>query len=289
MLASSYGDNDSASAALNNKKRYNKPPPIDLNRVKTNNEKEDGPNDQSGNNGGKVVGLVLLGIPVIAFGLGCWQIKRREWKVNLIELLKSRTQSKPRELPKDIDFNNLDEFMETNEFTPFKVKGHFLHSREVVLTIRHDMTHTVSGPGGLVITPFVLSDRPDTMILVNRGFVPYTHYSPTSRLETQFEQELEITGYLRKDEPTNRFTLNNKPPDVWHYRDIRSMAEALGTQPIFLDQYDLKRTIADRKVPIPNQTNIAIRNEHMSYIITWFSLSGFTSYLWWRRFANIFF
>ena len=35
--------------------------------------------------------------------------------------------------------------------------------------------------------------------------------------------------------------------------------------------------------PIGGQTRVTLRNEHMSYIITWFSLSAITSYLWFRQ------
>ncbi|CAF5167646.1 unnamed protein product [Rotaria sp. Silwood1] len=39
--------------------------------------------------------LFLLIIPVSTFALGCWQVSRRKWKINLIETLKSRTQAEP--------------------------------------------------------------------------------------------------------------------------------------------------------------------------------------------------
>jgi len=32
---------------------------------------------------------------VSTFALGCWQVSRRKWKINLIETLKSRTQAEP--------------------------------------------------------------------------------------------------------------------------------------------------------------------------------------------------
>lgn len=35
--------------------------------------------------------------------------------------------------------------------------------------------------------------------------------------------------------------------------------------------------------PIGGQTRVTLRNEHMSYIVTWFSLSAFTSFLWYRQ------
>lgn len=58
------------------------------------------------------------------------------------------------------------------------------------------------------------------------------------------------------------------------------MSRQLGTEPVFLD------AAASSSVPggpIAGQTRVTIRNEHFSYIITWYSLSGFTAYMWYRN------
>lgn len=38
-------------------------------------------------------------IPVTTFGLGTWQVKRRAWKLELLEKLSTKTGSKPVSLP----------------------------------------------------------------------------------------------------------------------------------------------------------------------------------------------
>jgi len=40
-------------------------------------------------------------IPALTFGLGVWQIRRREWKLSLIENLESRTSAPPIPLPQE--------------------------------------------------------------------------------------------------------------------------------------------------------------------------------------------
>jgi surfeit locus 1 family protein len=154
---------------------------------------------------------------------------------------------------------------------------------------RPDLTGTVNLPGGYVITPFVLDDREgkDSLtILVNRGYVPYTHYSPTKRAHAQIDRQVELVGLLRKNEVAGTFTPVNNPPDEWHFRDINQMAYELNTAPIFLDAvYDT--TI--KGGPIGGQTNINLKNDHMTYLITWFSLSVLTSALWWQRYSRILF
>lgn len=68
--------------------------------------------------------------------------------------------------------------------------------------------------------------------------------------------------------------------DHFIFRDMKRMCQITGAEPYFLD------ATAESTVPggpIGGQTNISLRNEHSSYILTWFSLSGLTSYLWYRR------
>ena len=263
------------------KTRNNIPPPIDLKSVRTHEQTEDPKYGGDTKAGFSLVALALLSIPVLTFGLGAWQVKRREWKIDLIKFLESRTKVEPRELPTDPA--ELEQLVETSEYSPFKVKGHFLHSKEILIAPRSDLTQTMNVPGANVVTPFVLSNKPHMKILVNRGFIPYMNYSPITRQKAQVEGEVELVGLLRGNEITNSFTPENKPPNEWHYRSINQMADVLGTAPLFLDAVE-ESTI--RGGPIGGQTAINIRNEHMTYIVTWFSLSLLTSFLWFRKFAR---
>lgn len=262
-------------------KKYNRPPPIDLKSVRTNQSHDE--NSGKKKKASKAGAFFFLTIPAMTFALGVWQLYRREGKLKLIQFLNDRTKSKPIDLP--LEFEQLEKITNENEYKPFRLRGHFLHSREVVLTMRHDLSGHTHVPGGFVITPFVLTSSPNTIVLVNRGFVPYTHLSPTSRRETQIESEVEIVGLLRSNEPKNTFTPVNVPPNEWHYRDVYQLAQVLDTKPIFLDAVSTSGLEKD-KMPYPGQTVIQLRNDHLIYIITWFSLSLITSVLWWRRFAK---
>lgn len=60
------------------------------------------------------------------------------------------------------------------------------------------------------------------------------------------------------------------------------MCAATGALPIFLDQ------TSDFNVkggPIGGQTKVTLRNEHLSYILTWFSLSAATAYMWTKKYV----
>jgi hypothetical protein len=117
----------------NNRKKYNKPPPIDLKSVRTN-QQESEANENNRNSSGKINALALLSIPIFTFGLGVWQVKRREEKLKLIKFLEERTKAQPIELP--LNQRDLEHLVDKHEYQPFKVKGKFLHSKEIILTIR---------------------------------------------------------------------------------------------------------------------------------------------------------
>ena len=60
------------------------------------------------------------------------------------------------------------------------------------------------------------------------------------------------------------------------------MAEYAHTAPIFLDMIE---TDPRPGMPIGAQTRVNIRNEHLSYIATWYGLSAITGYYCYRMFV----
>lgn len=267
-------------------------PPINLKNVKANKSGGAGGGgyEESSKNAGKLSALALLTIPLTTLILGCWQIQRREWKLNLIKTLESRTSAPPISLSP----SNLSVIIDNPEYEyrSFKVKGRFIHSEEILLTTRTDLTGQSKTPGAHVITPFELSETDANgnkiRILVNRGFIPYTHYSLAKRIDANKYEQVEIVGLLRLDEVKNTFTPNNNPiKNEWHYRDLKTMAICLDTEKIFLDAV-YNDAIAKLNGPIGGQTVIQLRNEHLTYIVTWFTLCALTSFMWYKKFFKRF-
>lgn len=58
------------------------------------------------------------------------------------------------------------------------------------------------------------------------------------------------------------------------------MCALTGASPIMLDA-TYESSVPSG--PIGGQTRVTLRNEHLSYLLTWFSLSAITSYLWYRQ------
>lgn len=62
------------------------------------------------------------------------------------------------------------------------------------------------------------------------------------------------------------------------------MSEHIGCEPVWLDARGISEP--PEGWPIPNQTRITLRNEHFSYLVTWYLLSAFTGFMWHRFFIR---
>jgi len=103
---------------------------------------------------------------------------------------------------------------------------------------------------------------------------------PETRPLGQLSAEVELTAVVRKGEARPQFTPDHKC-GIYLYRDLSRMCASTGAAPVFLDAvYDAQAT---KNGPIGGQTRVTLRNDHLSYLVTWFSLSAATSFLWYRQ------
>eukprot|EP00057_Strongylocentrotus_purpuratus_P034891 XP_796941.3 PREDICTED: surfeit locus protein 1 [Strongylocentrotus purpuratus] len=231
--------------------------------------------------GSSLMSNLLLVIPVAAFGLGTWQVQRRKWKLGLIKDLQERSNAPPVPLP--LEASELNEL----EYKKVRVRGSFDHSREMYILPRsllqadegsHSGSMMAGGQTGVhVVTPFHCSDL-GVDILVNRGWVTRKSQDPQKRLSGQQTGEVDLVGCVRLTEKRAQFMPNNdEVKNRWHYRDLEAMSRVAKTLPIMIDA-DRGSTVPGG--PVGGQTRISLRNEHMQYILTWYSLSLFTSLMW---------
>ncbi|ESO01639.1 hypothetical protein HELRODRAFT_192218 [Helobdella robusta] len=214
----------------------------------------------------RAMGYVLLVIPVSALMLGIWQIRRRKWKLELIEEMESKVNHPPVPLPSDPSE------IATLDYRKVKVRGKFDHSREAYILPRVniqslDKNAPTQGGGAYVVTPFRLEDGSDT-ILVNRGWVPRSRIDPETRRTGQIDGVVDLVGVVRTNEKRPQYSsTHDASRNVWHVRDVGGIAQQLGTSPIFIDA-DAGSTVEGG--PIGGQTKVSLRNDHLQYIITWF-------------------
>lgn len=109
--------------------------------------------------------------------------------------------------------------------------------------------------------------------------MPKKQVNPVARANGQVEGEVEITGVVRLNETRPPFSPESRGNQL-QYRDLAKICKLTGADPYFLDAR-VESTVEGG--PIGGQTRVNLRNEHLSYILTWFSLSGATSYVWYRK------
>ncbi|KAL1918820.1 uncharacterized protein VTP21DRAFT_2842 [Calcarisporiella thermophila] len=214
---------------------------------------------------------LIAAVPLVFFGLGTWQISRLRWKVNLISELESRIAQDAVLLPRRITEDSLDDF----EYRRVIAKGKFRHDQEMLLGPR---TRGDGVPGYFVVTPFERENG--TKILVKRGWIAKEKRESNARLE---DDEVIIEGLLRKSEKKNSFMPENHPEkDEWYYADLQAMAEKTGSQAVMLEQISeispsLIPKLVEEGRPVGRPPTVELRNTHLQYAITWYSLCAATS------------
>ena len=119
---------------------------------------------------------------------------------------------------------------------------------------------------------------------MNRGWVPKQQRYPNTREEGQVEGEVSLVAMVL--DTSNNFIYSgvNRPEcNDWQYVDVLEMSRACGTEPIILDcSYES----SVEGGPIGGQTNVAIRNKHMEYIVVWYGLTLLIGYILYKSRAS---
>jgi cytochrome oxidase assembly protein ShyY1 len=225
-------------------------------------------------------GIFTLILVVVFVGLGIWQLQRRVEKHALIAALNERLAGQPVALPPPSQWAALrpvsDEFRRvtfTATYAPLKDAMVFSSGSAV----RDD----ISGPGTWAFLPARL-DGGETVV-VNAGFVQNTMQDRTQqdraveRLVTG--EPVKLTGYLRFPESAGSLTPKENPAKrLWFVRNHLAMAQALGWgesgKPVAPFYIDLETPAPESGIPKPGPLTVHLKDDHMQYAITWFTLAG---------------
>lgn len=241
----------------------------------------------------------ILAFPITSAGLGLWQLKRLEWKKDLIKEIESRTKGELIDLFSIKSSQDLEQY----EYHLTKVIGHydqnpdnqiFIKPKTLVLNREARLkgrSEKMINTGVHVITPFEIENS-NLRILVNRGWLPLRGYHEMAKngLGEEGEPPIEVTGIIRKSEIPSAFsgkTAHSSIPNERNYRDIKDLAKTLNTAPIYIEAVENTK-IGTIPTPVAGQTRLTIRNEHLNYAITWFGLAFFTYILWHKKYMKKF-
>ncbi len=205
-------------------------------------------------------GITLVCATVLV-ALGVWQLHRMAWKLDLIAWREARLAEPVVPLPDILP----DESGEEWRFRRFTASGILEHDNELYQAgNRHKQV------GFQVITPL---RRPDgSVILVDRGWVPADRRDPARRGAGQATGTVTIEGKLRGTEKQGWFVPDNDPDEnVWFWRDLSAMATAAGVEaPAVILQAGTDPNPGG--FPVGAEDPLPLRNDHLQYAITWFSL-----------------
>jgi surfeit locus 1 family protein len=210
-----------------------------------------------------------MGLLLIAAGfsaLGVWQVHRRVWKRDLIAQIDARIHAPPVAAPAPPAWPAIDAAHDA--YRRVQVAGVFLNDRTTLV-----QAVTTLGGGYWVMTP--LRTAAGFTVLINRGFVPPGRPDMIARGEGPAAPTSEVTGLLRITEPKGGFLQSNAPADNrWYSRDVAAIARAKQLPDVAPYFIDADPTPRDEGGPVGGLTVVDLPNNHLVYLITWFSLAA---------------
>ncbi|GLT35149.1 hypothetical protein SLA2020_096270 [Shorea laevis] len=245
----------------------------------------------------------LLFLPgAITFGLGTWQIFRRQEKIKTLEFRQKRLQKEPLKF-KEISPSS--ESLDSLEFQRAECKGVFDEEKSIYVGPRSRSISGVTENGHYLITPLMPnSGDPESVrspVLVNRGWVPRSWKEKSLQVSEEEQQpsskppvvvqeskksqwwrfwsrkpkhiedeapaitSIEVIGVVRGSEKPSIFVPANDPKSSqWFYVDVPAIAVACGLPENTLYIEDINENVnPSNPYPVPKDVNTLIRSSVM--------------------------
>ncbi|ONK76290.1 uncharacterized protein A4U43_C03F26060 [Asparagus officinalis] len=241
----------------------------------------------------------LLFVPgAITFGLGTWQILRRQEKVEMLEYRRKRLEMEPIVWNKEYTSSKYNS--DSLEFRRVFCEGYFDEGKSIYVGPRSRSISGVTENGYYIITPLIPKTYDDNNsvqlpILVNRGWVPRGwrdkpindsdgHSSASRAAEVQPNKEtlwwkfwaklskvdkenepnippVRVIGVARESEKPSIFVPENDPKTgQWFYVDVPMIARACGLPEDTLYIEDINENAsATNPYPVPKDVNTLIQ------------------------------
>ena len=201
-------------------------------------------------------------IILVLLSLGCWQLYRLNWKLNLIQEIENSLKNDPIELSKANEKN----------FLRIKTSGVIDFDKQIYLYNLNDN----GKPGFEVVNPILINNE---NYLINRGWIPFNQKDQS---EINLVDENKIIGTLKLQSKASTFKPENDiEKNYWFTLDRDDVFKYTGKNfsnfIIYLN--------GDYNIPKPKVITANISNNHKKYAITWFSMaiSILLIYLYFRR------
>jgi surfeit locus 1 family protein len=200
--------------------------------------------------------IFTLVVFTVLVGLGTWQVKRLEWKTNLLTRIESRMSQPPVPMPEKIKDSA------SWEYRRVTLAGQFLHDHEFLVKPR-----TRDGVNGYhMIAPFRRASG--GIVMINRGWISDA-LMPKARRPKGF---LQIEGIVQLPHTTS-FTPRNAPEKKdWYWADAGAMAAAAklkNVSPVLVAMASKEPGV----YPAGGKVTVNIRNDHWQYAVFWYLMA----------------
>ncbi|WGF86938.1 SURF1 family protein [Marinivivus vitaminiproducens] len=210
---------------------------------------------------GLLLSLASFAVLIVLLGLGTWQVRRLQWKEDLIAHRAAQIEAAPVAFPDAI------EDPQGWDFRRVSARGRFLHEREQAM----GAIARAGAIGAYLLTPLQLDDG--RVLLVDRGWRPDKGDAPLDRPAG----EVAVEGVLR-DRGADRpgwMTPDNRPErGAWYWYDMAGLRRATGLDllPVVLEAS--APVNAGGSLPRAHPTQVELPNNHLQYAITWYGLAA---------------
>lgn len=225
-----------------------------------------------------ITGFAITSLIIVAtlLSLGFWQLQRRTEKHALIAALDARLAEAPVSLPPPDRWSTMN--AATDEFRRVIFMATFAPVPDAMVYssgsgVRPDVP-------GAVTWAFLPARLPSgATVVINAGFVQNT-------MQDRAQQDravkalvtgvpLAFSGYLRWPETAGVLTPHDDVSKrLWFNRDQSAMAQALGWGEVAPFYIDLESPAPPNGIPKPGPLEVRLKDNHMQYAITWFSLAA---------------
>ncbi|CCK68540.1 cytochrome oxidase assembly protein SHY1 KNAG_0B00930 [Huiozyma naganishii CBS 8797] len=230
---------------------------VDWKPIKTHNNPNEGDGRKKTSFGRLIALGLMFAMPVIAFYLGTWQLRRLGWKTKLIAECETKLTYPPVNLPK----NFTEDMCEDWEYRKVRVKGHFVYEQEMFVGPRVKYGEK----GYLLFTPFIREDTGEK-ILVERGWIAEEKVDPTTRTLRHLsipspQRDIELICLVRPPHERGKFQWEktDKESRLWQVSDIYDLANVAGCKPIHFqalcDMNDHPERLVSEKAKNPETGN----------------------------------
>jgi surfeit locus 1 family protein len=203
----------------------------------------------------RIIFLIFSTILIIIFiSLGFWQLKRKAYKQELIEIINQQISLS------EVPYSNS---VEDKLYRHFKFSGSFNNKDRIFV---YGSNEKNGNNGYFILTPFLMDNGNSTLVI--RGW--------TKNIDPYIEMEDKnsFSGILIKPSKSGFFTPNpDLKANIFYSFDIERIKKSLN---IDIEDF-MVIAISDTNLVKPSLKKfIYVYNMHIEYIFTWFTLAIFT-------------